>query len=314
MSTLRQLGERELIRRLAPKLPTRADVATGLGDDCAVVRGEAGFDVLFTTDAVIEGRHFLYESTPELIGRKAAARALSDIAAMGGEPMHMLVDLVARGDERVERIERVYDGLCSMCASRGVSLIGGDTAGGALLELHVFLTGRVPSGRALLRRGARVEDVIYVTGALGGSIRGKHFEFQPRLAEGRWLREGGWANCLIDVSDGLATDLRHILVSSEVGAIIDATRIPISPDVAQLDQPRSPLDHALLDGEDFELLFTVPADRQAGFEAAWKKSFPLLPATAIGRVQRGPPVIQIIDALGLTTELPDSGFEHFRGA
>lgn len=313
MSTLRQLGERELIRRLAPKLPSRADVLCGAGDDCAVVRGDDRFDLLYTTDAVIEGRHFLYESTPELIGRKAAARALSDIAAMGGEPLHLLVDLVARGDERLERIERVYDGLCRMCASHGVSVIGGDTASGALLELHVFLTGRVPRERALLRRGAQVDDVIYVTGALGGSIRGRHFEFQPRLEEGRWLREGGWPHCLIDVSDGLATDLRHLLVAGGVGAIIDTMRIPVSSEVAQLEPGRTPLDHALLDGEDFELLFTVPPARRAAFEAAWGRRFDL-PVTPIGAIQRGPPVIQMIDALGLTTELPDAGFEHFRGS
>jgi thiamine-monophosphate kinase len=312
MSTLRQLGERELIRRLAPKLPTRADVILGAGDDCAIVRGGDGFDLLYTTDAVIEGRHFLAESTPELIGRKAAARALSDIAAMGGEPLHMLLNLVARGDEQLERIERAYDGLCRICASHGVSVIGGDTTSGALLELHIFLTGRVPAGRALLRRGAKIGDVIYVTGALGGSIRGKHFEFQPRLAEGRWLREGNWANCLIDVSDGLATDLRHIVVASDVSALIDATRIPVSQDVGQLESRRTPLDHALLDGEDFELLFTVSEGRQCDFEREWKKQS-MLPVTAIGRIERGPPSIQIIDALGMTTELSDSGFEHFRG-
>ena len=312
MSTLRQMGERELIRRLAPKLPSRADVVIGIGDDCAVVRGGDGFDLLYTTDAVIEGRHFMADSTPELIGRKAAARAMSDIAAMGGEPMHLLVDLVANPNEQVERIERVYEGLCAFCAEHGVAVIGGDTASGAVLELHVFLAGRVPSGGALLRRGAAVNDVIFVTGALGGSIRGKHFEFVPRLAEGHWLREGAWTTSLIDVSDGLATDLRHVLVAGGVGAMIDATRIPVSPDVAQLGLQRSPLDHALFDGEDFELLFTVSAARQREFESAWGNKFDL-PVTAIGRIQRGPPVIQIIDALGLTTELSDGGYEHFRG-
>lgn len=313
MSTLRQLGERELIRRITPKLPTRPDVLLAAGDDCAIVRGPDGFDLLYTTDALIEGRHFLHESTPELIGRKAVARALSDIAAMGGEPMHLLLDLVAHPNEMVTRIERVYDGLSRMCAQHGVAIIGGDTACGAALELHIFMAGRVPAGRALLRCGAKTDDIIYVTGSLGGSIRGKHFEFQPRLVEGRWLREGNWANSLIDLSDGLATDLRHIAVASDVSAIIDATRIPVSPDVAQLESARTPLDHALLDGEDFELLFTVSGRLQRDFETAWKQTFSL-PATAIGRIQRGPPNIQIIDALGLTTDLPDAGFEHFRSA
>lgn len=311
MSNLRQLGERELIRRLAPKLPTRDDVVVGIGDDCAVVKGEGGFDLLYTTDAVIEGRHFLRESTPELVGRKAAARALSDIAAMGGEPMHLLVDLVAPPDEKVERIEHVYDGLAKICREHNVAVIGGDTASGSALELHIFLVGRVPSGRALLRGGASAGDVIYVTGSLGGSLRGKHFEFQPRLAEGRWLREGSWATAMIDLSDGLATDLRHVAVASGAGAFIDATRIPIAHDVGQLKTGRLPIEHALYDGEDFELLFTVSAARQRDFDAAWKANF-ALSCHAIGCMQRGAPVIQMIDALGVTTELPDSGFEHFR--
>lgn len=312
MSTLRQLGERELIRRLAPGLPSRPDVVAGAGDDCAVVRGGDGWDLLYTTDAVIEGRHFLMGSPPESIGRKAAARAMSDIAAMGGEPTHLLVNLVASPDERVERIERVYAGLSRVCREYHVSLIGGDTACGAQLELHVFLAGRVPAGTALMRSGARPDELVYVTGALGGSIRGKHFEFKPRLAEGTWLREERWATAMIDVSDGLATDLRHILVASEIAAMLDETRIPVSPDVASVQTRRQAVEHALFDGEDFELLFTVPETRQREFEAAWALRFEL-PCRAIGRTQRGPPAIQMLNRQSQVVEIADGGFEHFRG-
>lgn len=312
MTTIRQLGEREVIRRLAPLLPTRDDVVVGIGDDCAVVRGGDGFDLLYTTDAVIEQRHFHPESPPELIGRKAAARALSDIAAMGGEPLHMLIDLVAAPNEEADRLRRVYAGLAAICAEHGVAVIGGDTAAGSCLELHVFLSGRVPRDRALLRRGASPDEIIFVTGALGGSIRGKHFEFHPRLDQGRFLREGGWATSMIDVSDGLATDLRHILLASGVGALIDATRIPVSQDVMHLQSARPPLEHALFDGEDFELLFTVPAGRIREFQQAWCARFDL-PCTSIGRTLPAPVVLQMIDAHGCVTDLPDAGFEHFRG-
>lgn len=312
MSTFRQLGEREIIRRLAPLLPTRDDVVTGVGDDCAVVRGDATHDLLYTTDAVIENRHFRSDAPPELIGRKAAARALSDIAAMGGEPLHLLVDLVAAPSEELARIRSVYSGLAALCAEHGVAVIGGDTAAGSCLELHVFLSGRVPRDKAVLRSRARTDEIVFVTGSLGGSIRGKHFEFQPRLDQGRWLREGGWATAMIDVSDGLATDLRHMLVASGVGALLDATRIPISQDVMHLESGRPPLEHALFDGEDFELLFTVPAGRIREFQLAWNARFDLR-CTSIGRTMPAPGVLQIIDNLGTVTELPDAGYEHFRG-
>ena len=311
MSTLRQLGERELIRRLAPGMPSRPDVVLGLGDDCAIVRGTDGWDLLYTTDAVIEGRHFLPNAPPELIGRKAAARAISDIAAMGGEPSHLLVNLVAGPDESVARIERVYSGLNRLCREYHVAVIGGDTAAGAQLEMHIFLTGRVPAGRALRRDGAGPDELIYVTGALGGSQRGKHFEFKPRLAEGAWLLEGGWATSAIDVSDGLATDLRHVLVASGVAAVLDETRIPVSADVAAVQTRSHPVEHALFDGEDFELLFTVRESRQREFEAAWAQRFDL-PCRAIGRTLRGQPVIQMLNRHAQIVDLPDGGFEHFR--
>lgn len=312
MSTLRQLGEREVIRRLAPKLPTRPGVILGLGDDCAIVAETETHDQLLTTDALIEGRHFLPESTPELIGRKAAARAISDIASMGGESTHLLVNLVAHPNTQIERIERVYDGLCEICRLHNIAVIGGDTTSGTQLELHIFLTGRVPAGHALRRDGAKSGDLICVTGTLGGSIRAKHFEFTPRIEEARWLREGRWATAMIDVSDGLATDLRHLCHASNVSAILDATRIPYSREITELASTRTPLDHALFDGEDYELLFTLPEARLRDFERDWKKQFPQLSATLLGRIQSGPPAIQIIDALGLTTDLADGGYEHFR--
>ena len=164
MSTLQQLGELEIIRRLCANLAGRPDVLVGAGDDCAVVRtGDPDFDLLLKTDAVIEGTHFLADTPPEQIGHKAVGRVLSDFAAMGGEPMHLLIDLVAPGPTEFERVAKIYDG----AARFGFPIIGGGTASGPVLELHVFGSGRVPRDKALLRSAAQLGDLGDVTGSSG---------------------------------------------------------------------------------------------------------------------------------------------------
>lgn len=282
---VRDLGERGLIRRLAARVGRGRDVARGIGDDCAVVRVRgAAWDWLLTTDPVIEGVHFLPDTPGRRVGHKAAGRVISDIAAMGGEPLHVLFDLVAPPEAPVRRIEDIYRGATAVCARHGAAIIGGDIARGPRLELHAFAVGRVGRGRAVLRRGARPGDVIHVTGRLGGSILGRHLAFEPRVAAGRWIARGGWATSMMDVSDGLASDLRRILEESRVGADLDAARIPVSSAARRLRDGRRALDHALGDGEDFELLFTVSAARATAFTRAWRRAFPELPATAIGTV------------------------------
>ncbi len=310
MTPLRQLGERAAIRRLAAILPTRPDVRVHIGDDVAVVSNGA-HDLLLTSDAVIEGTHFLPDTPPEQIGHKAIGRALSDLAATGGEPLWALVDVVSKPDEPVERIEAVYRGLAALAGKYGLAIVGGDLAQGPVLELHVFAVGRVPAGTALLRSGAKPGDGLYVTGDLGGSIHGKHLAFEPRVKEGLWLRDQGWATAMIDLSDGLATDLRHLLEMSKAGAEVHASRIPISPDARRAGSPRSPLERALCDGEDFELLFCVRPEKQAAFEAVWGTAFPL-PCTRIGRITDTPNQLVLLDAQGADLPLPSDGFEHFR--
>lgn len=292
MKTLRDIGEQALIKRLARRLPSRPDVAVGVGDDCAVVRVPGSrYDLLYTTDAVIEGTHFLPNTQPEQIGHKAAGRVLSDLAAMGGEPLYLLINLVATPKTPLARVEQIYRGVGRLCARHGVAIIGGDTSTGRVLELHVFGVGRVPRGKAVLRSGARAGDVLYVTGRLGGSRHGKHLNFEPRLREGQWLRN--WASAMIDISDGLATDLRHVVESSGVGADISADKIPLSRHAKSV---RS----AFRDGEDFELLFTVPGKKSAVFEKAWRKTF-RLSCTPFGIVTRS-----------RKFPLKTSGYEHFR--
>lgn len=307
--TLADLGEREVIRRLARRTGRGRRVAVGIGDDCAVVRIPGSpDDWLLTTDPVIEGVHFLPSTRGRRIGHKAAGRVLSDIASMGGDPLWVLVDLVATADTSMARLDEIYRGATALCARHGAAIVGGDLAKGPRLELHMFAVGRVPRGKALLRSGARPGDVLHVTGALGGSLRGHHLDFEPRLIEGRWLRAGGWATSMMDVSDGLAADLRRLIAESGVGADLRADAIPVSAAARRLRDGRPPLAHALADGEDFELLFTVPAARAASFARAWRRRFSL-PCAAIGTITRGGG-IGILDDRG-RRPLAEDGYQHF---
>lgn len=304
---LRDLGENAILRRLLPLLPPGRHVAVGPGDDCAVVRLPGSpTDLLYTTDAVIERRHFPAWRdcapsgvTPAMIGRKALARTLSDIAAMGGTPLHALVDLVAPADLPVSFAIGLFRGMRTLALEHSVGIIGGDTAEGPALELHVTAVGTVPRGRAILRSTARPGDMIYVTGRLGASWRPgnkKQYNFLPRLAEGRFLLP--WATSMMDLSDGLSTDLPRLLDASNAGASLDFDAIPLSPAARRTPDP---LTSALADGEDFELLFTIPARKRRPFETAWLRAFPRLPATPIGRILPDPSARPI----------PPGGWQHF---
>lgn len=306
-------GEDALVRRITRLLPTtRRDVIAGIGDDCAVVRlpGSA-HDLLLTSDPVIEGIHFIPGAASEAVGHKAVGRVLSDIAAMGGEPLWILVDLVAPRPAPVARIEGIYRGMRRLARAAGAAVVGGDTSSGPALELHLFAVGRVPERRAILRSGARPGNLVYVTGALGGSRAGRHLSFVPRLREGCWLRAGGWATAMMDLSDGLATDLPRLLAMSEVGAVIESARLPVAQAVGTMRDGRSDIEHALGDGEDFELLFTVPAAKRAAFEAAWRRAWPRLACTRIGAIVRGPAILRLKHEDGRLKKCRIAGFTHF---
>src|ERR1051325_6285206 len=224
------MNEFELIQRLTRALPMNESVVVGAGDDCAVLEvGAKDRLLLFKTDAVVEGVHFASNAPPEKIGHKALARCLSDIAAMAGTPTAALVTIGLPKNFQPEFVEKIYAGINALAKQHGVAIVGGETTTNPeRVLISVALVASVPRGRVLLRSGAKVGDAIFVTGELGGSLAGKHLEFEPRLAEARWLAEHFPIHAMIDLSDGLAGDLRHILKTSGVGAELLADAIPVS--------------------------------------------------------------------------------------
>ncbi|MEK7468192.1 MAG: thiamine-phosphate kinase [Planctomycetota bacterium] len=234
-------------------------VLNGIGDDCAVLDARGG-KLLATTDVIVSGVDFVPSENPALIGRKAANVNFSDIAAMGGRPAFLLSTLMLPPGLPPGWAKKVTRGILDACRAAGVSLVGGDlsaTGGSASVGGTALGVAKKP----VLRSGARPGNAIGLTGACGGSILGRHLRFSPRIAEG--LRLAPIATAMVDVSDGLTADLDHILDQSGVGADLVAEAIPIHRDAFRLAQKsgRTPLDHALSDGEDFELLFTCPEQR-----------------------------------------------------
>ena len=308
------MNELELIARLLPALPGNKSVVVAAGDDCAVLDLGGPEHILFKTDAVVEGVHFTAQTPPEKIGRKALARCLSDIAAMGGKPNSALITLALPKDFDPVRIEGIYAGLNALAAEHGVAIVGGETTlNPERVLISIALLGTVEQGRAVLRSGAKVGDAIFVSGRLGGSIHGRHLDFEPRLAEARWLSENFPPHAMIDLSDGLAGDLRHLLTASGVGAELLGSAIPISREarlaVRTDSSAKPPLLAALTDGEDFELLFTIASRQAVPLTDGWKKEFPELPLTCIGRVT-AEPGLRLHDKGGVRV-LHAHGYTHF---
>jgi thiamine-monophosphate kinase len=309
------VNEFELIARLTKTLPVNQTVVTGAGDDCAVLDfGLPDKLFLFKTDAVVEGIHFEKATPREKIGHKALARCLSDIAAMAGTPVAAVVTIGLPEHFEPEAVEKIYDGMSRFAKRHGVAIVGGETTvNPGCLFISVALLGTVGRGKQILRSTAQAGDAIFVTGELGGSSAGKHLDFEPRLAEARWLAEFVPIHAMIDLSDGLAGDLRHILDASGVGAELLKTAIPISraAKVSAREDPftKTALTAALTNGEDFELLFTVAAGDAVKLLDAWKKQFPKLRLSCIGKINPGTG-ITIRDKDGVRP-LTVHGYVHF---
>ncbi len=309
------MNEFDLIARLTRALPTNDSVVVGAGDDCAVLDvGLGDRRLLFKTDAVVEGVHFTRDTPPDKIGHKALARCLSDIAAMAGTPTAALITLGLPKQFAPGFIENIYAGINALAKQHHVAIVGGETTTNPeRILISVALIGFAPRGKVVLRSGAKVGDAIFVTGELGGSITGKHLEFSPRLAEARWLAEHFTLHSLMDVSDGLAGDLRHILCASQCGAELHKSAVPISRAAREIskrgDAAKPAFVAALTDGEDFELLFTVAAKTAVPLLDAWKQEFPELKLSCIGKIVAGQG-ITLRDETGVRP-LAAQGYVHF---
>jgi thiamine-monophosphate kinase len=314
-------AERQLIsaiRRQAALSGRNRELTLGIGDDAAVIRVAPGSELLTTTDFSLEGVHFRLEwHPPESVGHRCLTRGLSDIAAMGGRPVAAFLSLALPGKLPRRWVDRFMNGFLALAGKFSISLAGGDTAespSGILADIVVV--GAIPKGKAILRSGARPGDRIYVTGALGASVaalnclrRGErprprsfpaHFFPTPRIAVGQYLREQRLASAMIDVSDGLSTDLSHICEESRVGALVHADYLPT------LDDSPESLIGALHGGEDYELLFTASRNRRVPKEIVG------VAITQIGEILPARRAEMWLESDDVRVPLKPRGWEHFR--
>lgn len=328
MMKLSELGEFALIDRIRAQVTPGAGVVRGIGDDAAQLEIPAGEQLLTSTDLLIETSHFDFTWTsPADLGHKAVAVNLSDIAAMGGTPRYLYLGLACPGSAEVEAIEAFMAGALAQTEAHGVTLVGGDTCRSpGPWVVSVTVEGTVAAGCAIGRDGARPGDVVVVSGVLGDSalaltqlLRGqqppdslarRHHRPEARVALGRALAESGSVTAMIDLSDGLASDLGHILEASQVGACLELESLPRSePFAAAVQADPALLELALSGGEDYELLFTLAeAELPAILELGRRLKLSLTP---IGRIHAGAPTLTLRDAVGNERLCQQQGFDHF---
>jgi len=304
------LMEAEFVQWLRDRLGSDTRIPLGLGDDAAVLLSGSNGGWVVTTDLVCDGVHFHLATTrPELVGRKALAVNLSDLAAMAATPYAAFVSLLLPQTADADLAHRLYDGLIELAQAYHVAVAGGDTnCWNGKLAINVALLGTLSPRGPLRRNGAVAGDAILVTGQLGGSLLERHLTFEPRVREALRLHEDYPLHAGMDLSDGLALDLSRLLAESQVGAEIEINSIPISQAARTLSQTsgRTPLQHALSDGEDFELLLTMAPDEADRL----LRDQPLdVPITRIGTVvvERGQ---WQIDASRKRSPLPPEGYLH----
>lgn len=290
---LREIGEDAVVEAITRELRFDGRVEIGPGDDCALVRFGQNLQLL-KTDCVVEGIHFLPETPGRAVGWKALCRVISDIGAMGGDPLDAVITVAISPDRELEWLTDLYAGLNEAATRYGVNLVGGETARSpGPVFVSVALTGKIEKERLVVRSGGKIGDRLYVTGRLGGSLQGKHLSFEPRLAESRWLTQNFKLHAMIDLSDGLGSDLARLARASGTGFEIDFSALPKNAGCSD--------EQALTDGEDYELLFATSDEDGAKLEPNWTKAFPELPLTRIGRLteRNGDPLIK-------------PGYDHFR--
>ncbi len=298
MITLRDIGEDALIARVIGLVPRDPVSAAGPGDDCAVIDlGPTHATLqLLKTDALVERVHFLAASPARAVGWKAAARVVSDFAAMGGQPERFLVTVALPSTTEVAWVEDCYRGIGDCLQMFGGVLAGGETSSvppGSAPVISIAATGSVRREHLVLRSTAAAGQILLVTGSLGGSFPLRHLEFIPRIQESSWLVSHFKPTAMMDVSDGLSKDLPRLATASGCGWVLDEDALPRAAGCS--------IGQALGDGEDFELLLALAPERVAGLLAAWAEEFPEVPLTVIGRLT-GP----VGDGRALV-----GGWEHF---
>ena len=299
MKVLRQIGEFGLIERIREKIKTDRSVICGMGDDTAVIAYTKDKYLLFTTDMLVEGVHFRRkEASFAQIGRKSLAVNISDIAAMGGIPKYAVISAGFPKELSLRAVDDIMLGINTLAKEYRVNIVGGDTVRAGKIVLCISLVGQIKKRDLTLRSGAKVGDLIFVTGSLGGARRLKQFNFIPRVKEAQAIIKKFKPTAMIDLSDGLASDLQRVAQASKVGAVIFEQMLPLSRGAS--------LQSALYEGEDFELLFTMPLDSARKFYK--KGEFPI---TCLGKIVERKRGLAIIDKKAKSSPLKQKGFQHF---
>jgi len=306
--------ETDFVQWLLARIPADTRLEVPPGDDAAVLRPPAMRRTVVTVDMLMDGVDFRLgpDCSPRQIGHKALGVSLSDLAAMGSRPEAAVVAvaLPRKGGDAIAR--GIHEGLAALAARHEVTLAGGDTnAWDGPLVISTTLIGSVPPGRAWRRDGGRPGDLILVTGAFGGSLLGRHLAVEPRCREALGIADRFTVHAAIDCSDGLSLDLGRMMAASGTCGVVRLADLPIHPDALRMaaDDGRSPLDHALADGEDFELILAMPPDSARALVAAAGTPPFDLPITIIGDVEAGSGLVGI-DPQGRRSPLEPRGYLH----
>lgn len=300
--------ESEFVDWLRHRLPASPVLRLGPGDDAAILRLGDRAECVVAVDLVSDGVDFRLDRVdPRRVGRKALAINLSDLAAMAAQPLAAVVALLLPRSNGLQLAQQLYEGLLPLAERYGVAIAGGDTnSWDGPLAISITVIGEVTAAGPLLRSGAKPGDRIIVTGALGGSILGHHLDFEPRVQAALDLHRQYSLHAGMDISDGLSLDLSRLCAESDVGAVVELDRVPISPAAYQLDDGQSPLAHALGDGEDFELLLAVPPDTA---RVVLERQPIGVPLTDIGCFTTEPQILAR-DTDGSVAPLTIRGYEH----
>lgn len=325
------IGERELVRHIKSLCANKggADLIEGIGDDCAVYLPSRSSLQVVTIDALVEKTHFSFDYFPPLfLGRKAISVNVSDVAAMGAVPLYALVSLQLPKDFRMADIDNLYKGMMEVASAYSLSIIGGNLTSSQFFAIHIVMIGEVGQDKVVSRSGAKEGDSIYITGNIGDasagfeivsskrqgveyqSLRDAYLDPIPMANEGRLLADNDIPSAMIDVSDGIASDLRQIAVSSGVGAIIKESTLPTSKDLRKYtsEAGRDILDYQLYGGEDYQLLFTVSAEREDSLLKLIEAGD--IRAGKIGCIREGKDIL-LVGKGGKERDLGDRGFSHF---